>query len=279
MIVQVNGFSINDPTSLNSVYLDEPITGLGLAPLRTSSGNYSGRDGGYTGAQFYGMRLISLPGYVWASTAAAFETARMALEAAVSSLSVTLSITTNGGSQYVVNCKLDSLDLPIQRTSTKTSFLLTLTAPDPIIYDNSAGGLNTVSIAPVGGGGVTWPIAWTPVVWAPGTLPQTVTNTGNVPIYPVITLTGPATNPTIANLTTGQFFTIQGLTTSTGDVITIDMLNRTVLLNGGPIYTYVTLTSNWIALQPGGNTIKFTTTNSSDTVTGTISWRSGYRGI
>ncbi|MEB0288677.1 phage tail family protein, partial [Cryobacterium sp. 10S3] len=228
--------------------------------------------------QFYGMRLITLTGFIF-GTPALLESTRQAFEAAVSTGSILLTITTNAGNQYVINCYLDALDIPINRSATKAPFNLTLIAPDPTIYDNSAGGLQTASLVPVTGGGVTWPIAWTPVVWAPGGLPTTITNTGNLATYPMITLTGPATNPTITNISTGQFFSIQGLTTTGTDVIVIDMLNRTVLLNGGPILTYVTVTSSWFPLLSGSNSIKLTTGNSLDTVTGVISWRSGYRGI
>lgn len=278
MIVGVNSFLINDPTSANPVYLDEPVEGLSMPPIRTSSGTYSGRDGGYVGAQFYGMRLITLTGNIFGTTAV-LESTRQAFQAAVATGSVTLTITTNAGSQYLLNCYLDSLDIPIQRAMNSAPFNLTLIAPDPNIYDNSAGGLQSAALAPVVGGGVTWPIAWTPVIWSPGTLPQTVTNTGNVAIYPKITLTGAFTNPVITNVTTGQFFSLVGLTTTAGDVLVIDLQNRAVLLNGGSVLAYTPSTISWWLLLPGANTIKLTTGNSADTGTGLISWRSAYRGI
>ncbi|TFB85853.1 hypothetical protein E3O44_12690 [Cryobacterium algoricola] len=278
MIVAVNGFVLNDPSAINRVYLDEPISGLSMPPIRTSSGTYSGRDGGYVGAQFYGARLINLTGRVWANDVNGLETTRRAFESAVSAGSILLTITTDAGNQYVLNTYLDELDMNIIRSQRSAPFNLTLIAPDPTIYDNSAGGLQTATVVPVTGGGVTWPITW-PIVWAPGGLPTTITNTGNLASYPLITLTGPATNPTITNVSTGQFFTLQGLTTTGTDVIVIDMLNRTVLLNGGPILTYMTTTSSWWPLLSGSNSIKLTTTNSLDTVTGVLSWRSGYRGI
>jgi hypothetical protein len=279
MIIAVNGFVLNDPNSGNGVYLDEPISGLSMPPIRTSQGTYSGRDGGYVGAQFYGARLISLTGMIFSQSALAVENTRKAFEAALASPPpIVLTITTNGGSLYTMNTYVDSLDIPINRTVTQAPFSLTLIAPDPTIYDGSSTGLNTVTLNPVVGGGLTWPLTW-PLPWSAGTQPVTINNTGNVTIYPTITLTGAMTNPTILNVTTGQFFSLTGLTTSAGDVLVINLLSRTVMLNGGSVLSYAPTTITWWPLIPGNNTIKFTTTNSSDPVTGTLSWRSGYRGI
>jgi hypothetical protein len=279
MIISVNGLVLNDPNNPNGIYLDEPIDGLGLPPIRTTSADYSGRDGGYVGSQFYSSRLITLTGFIFASTPTALEASRRALAAAVASPTVTLLITTNGGSQYLLNCNVSSLDMPILRTFNKAAFNLTLIAPDPTIYDNSASGLMSVTVNPARGGGITWPIAWTPVVWAAGSLPTTIVITGNVTLYPVITLTDQMTNPTIMNQTTGQFFSLTGLTTSLGDRLVIDMKNRTVLLNGGSVLPFVTTTSSWWPLLPGNNTINLNTANSADTTVATVQWRSGYRGI
>ncbi|MEA9986258.1 phage distal tail protein [Subtercola sp. RTI3] len=280
MIVTINGFVINDSTNANSVYLDEPLSGLSMPPIRTSQGTYSGRDGGYVGSQFYAMRLITMTGFIFSANVAAVETARRAFEAAVSSGGpFPVNITTNAGNQYVVLCYLDGLDIPIQRAPNRAPFILTLIATDPTIFDNSAGGIQTATIAPAVGGGVAMPFIWTPLIWTPGASPTTVTNPGNVLAFPTITLNNAMTNPTILNVTTGQFITFNGLTTSAGDQLVIDMKNRTVLLNGGSILTYVSTTSSWWGLVVGANSIKLTTTNGADTVTGTFTWRTGYRGI
>ncbi|MGO4470331.1 hypothetical protein AB4Y95_00130 [Arthrobacter sp. M-10] len=278
MIVSLNGFVLNDPNNPNGLFLDEPIDGLGLAPIRTSSGNYSGRDGGYVGSQFYGMRLITLTGFFFSSSPAALESSRRALAAAIATPAVTMNITTNGGSQYLLNCNIDSLDMPILRSINKAPFKITLIATDPIIYDNSASGSMSVTVNPARGGGITWPITW-PITWAAGSAPTTVNNTGNATIFPTITLTDKMTNPSITNQTTGQFFTLTGLTTTAGDVLKIDMKNRTVLLNGGSVLPFMTSTSSWWPLIPGNNSINLTTNDGTDTTVATVSWRSGYRGI
>jgi len=279
MIISVNGFVLNDPTSDNNAFLDEPVDGLGLPALRTSSGNFSGRDGGYVSAQFYGMRLITLTGRIFSADATIVEAKRKALAAAVATSPITVDITTNAGSLYTLTAYLDSLDMPIQRAISRAPFKLSLLAPDPVIYDNSVSGSHSANIPLSLGGGLTWPLSWTPLTWAAGGMPVTVNNTGDVPLYPVITLTDKVTNPTLLNVTTGQFFFLSGLVTAPGDTLVIDMKNRTVLLNGGSVLPYVTTTSAWWQLLPGNNDIKLTSSDSSDPVTATIEWRSGVRGI
>lgn len=279
MIVGLNGFILNSPTDASvRVYLDEPIDGLAIPAIRTSSGDFSGRDGGYVGAQFYGRRFISLTGRIFAQSALLLEQSRRDLQAVLTSPPLAMTITTNAGSQYLLTCYLDSFDMPITRAMTSARFSITLIAPDPVIYDNAAGGSLTATVNLALGGGFAWPITW-PIVWAAGAPPTVVTNTGEVVLYPKITLTGKMTNPKIMNNTTGEFFTFTGFTTTTDDVVVIDMKNRTVLLNGGSILPFASSTSRWWALLPGNNDITLTSSDSSDTVVATIEWRSGYRGI
>jgi hypothetical protein len=280
MIISVNSLVLNDSTTGNGIYLDEPIDGLGLPPIRTSTGNNSGRPGGYVSSQFPGMRLITLTGAIFNNDVSTVEASRKALAAAVSSgSSITVNITTDGGALYTLTAYLDDLDMPIQRNKFRAPFKLSLIAPDPVIYDNSVSGSHSANIPLSLGGGLTSPWSWTPLTWAAGGMPVTVNNTGDVSLYPVITLTNKVTNPTIMNVTTGQFFFLSGFVTAPGDVLVIDMKNRTVLLNGGSVLPYVTTTSTWWLLLPGNNDIKLTSSDSSDPVTATIQWRSGVRGI
>lgn len=280
MIVAVNGFVINDPTNPNQVYLDTPFDGLGIPPIRTSSGSFSGIPGGYVSKQIPDMRLISMTGRVFSASPAALATTRRAFIAALmSSSNVVVTITADDGGQYLINANLDDFDLPVNATIRQTTWTLSLIAGDPVIYDNSATGLMTATVHLAQGGGITWPISWNPVTWAAGSLPTVVTNTGLVVIYPVITLYGQMTNPVITNTTTGAFFSLNGLTTGATDVVVIDMKNRTVLLNGGSILVFKTTTSTWWSLTTGSNSINLTSSNSSDTVVATITWRSGYWGI
>ena len=276
MTITLNGYAINDAST--SVYLDVQIDGLSLPGIRTSSGNYSGRDGGYVGSQFYSSRDIALQGNVFSSNVNALETTRTALQAALKGQNVTVGIITNAGASYVIYANLISFQMPIPRDLFKAPFKIELVATDPTIYDNSGGGALTANVALIVSGGYTYPVTY-PVTYAGSTGPTTVSNSGTTPVYPMITLTGTMTNPVITNNSTGAFLSLTPITTGPGDTVTIDMRQRRILLNGGNIYALKSGLSSFWSLQPGGNSISLTSSSGSDTVTATVSWRSGYMGI
>ncbi|WP_064444453.1 phage tail domain-containing protein [Rhodococcus sp. YH3-3] len=274
MKVTLNNFALNDAS--NYTYLDS-ITGLDIPPIRTSSGNSSGQSGGYIGPQLYGMRPITLPGRIFSADKVVHETRRKQLQAALSTGDVEMRVTTDGGNCYIIYCKLIDFDMPISRIVDKSSFNIELMAPDAVIYDDSISGLNKTPLHRFVSGGLTWPLSW-PLVWAPGSQPTIINNTGTVVLFPVITLTGSMSSPTITNQTTGQSFTMPGFTTGPTDVVVIDMRAHTVLLNGENVLG-LTAEKPAIALITGNNQLFLRTSSGSDTVVGEVSWKPGVMGI
>lgn len=277
MIVSLNGYVLNDPAQ-SIVVLNDPIEGLSLPKIRSSTGNYAGRDGGYMGAQFYSARTITLQGTVFSSSVTSLEEVRRDLQTALRSKDVTLRLVTNAGASYLLYCKLLDFTMPIRRDLFMSMFKIELYAPDPTIYDNTAGGVLTASIYKQTGGGYTYPVVY-PVIYSAGSGPTTVTNGGTVDVFPTVTLVGNMTNPIVINVTTGLVFSLTGISTAPGDIIVIDMRARTVTLNGGSIFARIGGNSSWWSLQPGGNDIGLTSSGGSDSIVGTVSWRSGYMGI
>ena len=64
-----------------------------------------------------------------------------------------------------------------------------------------------------------------------------------------------------------------------GDVIVIDMGNRTVTLNGSNIMGNRTDDSTWWGLTPGDNLIVLTSATGDDSVYAELQWRNGVMGI
>lgn len=130
---------------------------------------------------------------------------------------------------------------------------------DPTWY--SATGYNTVIGSASDVGGFTIPFSLPLIASGQATGTATVTNHGNIPVSPTFTFDGPMSNGSVTNQTTGESFGITiGL--NTGDVLTVDT-NQGLLIftpSGGvptPYYSAFGGAKQWIALQPGQNTLTF----------------------
>lgn len=260
--------------------LEPPVKGLGKPSVRTSSGNYSGKDGGWISGQFYSTRQIVITGSFTARSCALLEAKKQELlDALPIRTLIPMFVTTFTGKIYYADVYFIDLQMDIE-DNIYAPFQLTLLAPDPYLYDAGDGidpdsGYITQTIYKLTGGGYVLPYIL-PVIWETGSTPTSVNNTSDIYIYPEITFTGKFTNPIITNNTTGQFIQI-GVTTTVGDVIVIDMKNRTVTLNGGSILPYKT--GSWWGLQPDINMIQFTTGSGGDDCCAQLKYRIAYEGI
>lgn len=96
--------------------------------------------------------------------------------------------------------------------------------------------------------------------------PLSVTNAGNAPAFPVFTITGPGTDFTVTNATTGETFTIATTLTASQSIV-IDTWLKTVTRNDGSSLRG-DFEGDWITI-PGGptgnsNTIQFSIISGDD---------------
>lgn len=283
MIIYLNSYPFNDVTAGNKVFLNEPIQGLEIPPLRTTSGDYSGQDGGYIGAQLYGMRLITLSGWVQADSPGEMEQTRRDIQAALTEGGpISMSIITDGGNRYIVSTYLSDFTMDISGNLLLCDWKVDLIAPDPTIYDDTGDPL-TATITKATSGGLlfsaTSPVFGSTFLFTPGDPNASVDNSGVVMAYPVITISGQTTSPVITNVTTNQTFELDGYQTSSDALTVIDMHEHTVTLNGGNAFGYISPDSEFWGLVPGVNEISFTSGSGSDVSTATVTWRPGLRGI
>ena len=94
--------------------------------------------------------------------------------------------------------------------------------------------------------------------------PLVLTNAGNANAYPTFTITGPGTDFTISNSTTGHSFTVSE-TLLAGESIIIDPWKKEITKSGSNILG--SFSGSWIYLQAGVNTITFSTLSGSTTDT------------
>jgi hypothetical protein len=281
MQLKINGIEFGD----NSKYqIVAPLSGLDQPPIRMGAGEWAGRDGGYVSAQFYGTRVIVVNGFFKGTSCEDGDNLRKNLIAALPiRQSLPFFVTTFGGRHLFSQTYIKDFKMDITEGGILGKFMITLVAPDPLLYeagdgvDPDSGWQEAPVYKLVGGGYVTQYDM--PVQWTPGTTPTIVTNAGDVIINPQIVYNGIVTNPIITNVTTNKFVRINITTTQPTDQLIIDMDKRTVTLNGGSVLSYRTLDSIWWGLNPGNNTISFTSSGGSDINFATVRWRNGYKGV
>ncbi len=119
------------------------------------------------------------------------------------------------------------------------------------------------------GNGVVWDNLGATWEESGGGGPTTVLVDSIENIYPVWKVTGPAINPVLTNITTGDILSYTGTVTA-GSTLVIDMFNKTAKLNGTSVIGNVS--GDWVHFVPGNNRVTYTTDNS-NAVSSLIEWQ------
>lgn len=281
MKINLNNILTLSALADGSHFIIKGVTGLGIADIRSSSFLFSGRSGGLVTDQLLGFRIITVNGIVGenAGTVQQHALDRKALITALPiGTVIPVYITTFAGETYRIDCNVTDVKLEYRQRGHTSDYLIQLTAGDPLFYSTDGGDIQTaiVNLQAQTGGYVT-PYDL-PVNWAAGAQPTIVTNSGDAQVFPVIELHDEAHNPRITNQTTGETFGLN-ISMADGDVIVIDMGNRTVTINGSNIMGNRTDDSTWWGLTPGDNSIVLTSATSDDHVYAELQWRNGVMGI
>jgi phage-related protein len=265
MNVTINDLVVGEGTD----YKISAIEGLGKPPVRTSSQNYSGRHGGRVNGQFYGPRLITISGFFKHGTCDDHEAARDALNDALPiGEDLETIIERFSGTEGRLTTRVLDLQMPLLTGGKQSDYKIDLFAGDPNFY---LGDEIELTIPRFVGGGVVLPVIL-PATLAAGSGITTANNDGTAVVYPVITITGSATNPKITKFSTGEKVEVS-LTMSGGDELVIDLKNHTITLNGGSVLNLRTSDSDWFGLDIGANPMLYETTNGSDSGTAVMKWR------
>ena len=277
-------------SAVDGVFLVPELDGLaGLPEIRTTSGVNAGYDGGWTSAQNYDARLISIRGVIANPDISKVEDKRRAIASLLGQgrkEQLTLRFTTEAGNAYAISVRTISCEMALQRVLTTQEFLIQLRADDPLIYDDGTTGGIAAILQPqraLGGFEINFglPLA------IGGGAEDTVVDNGNETVYPVIKLYGALHSPTVVNRTTNQQMQILAdlqysidwhtYRSATGDYILVSDG-----LNGAPM-TLSQLTGNATQQTYSGknlynyasiSTVLNGTNNGDGTVT-SITWSSG----
>lgn len=202
--------------------------------------------GGYATPQFYGPRPITLRVRASASSQAARDVARAALQAAIP-VNDLATLVYNEPVPKTLQVRRSGVVKETSATLVDVDFNILLIAPDPRKY----GAASSVTVI-----ANSQTLGITPPVTVPFTLPAqpppgsaTVTNNGNFETRPLITITGPIAGPAVYNQTAGQTISFSTLTLAATDTLVLDLLDKIAYLNGGAIPA--DLWSSWWVLEPG----------------------------
>ena len=222
------------------IYLTPELDGLtGLPEIRTTSGVNAGYDGGWTSAQNYDARSITIRGVIANTDVATVERLRRQLTALAGQgkkEELTLDLVTEAGNAYTVQVRTIALEMALQKVVYQQEFMLQLRADDPLIYDASETGHEALLQVAQATGGFTidfeLPLAIT------GSSEETVVNNEGLEQVPTITrMYGALHNPKIINQTTNQFMQIEAdLGYAEGDWIEPSEVvsGKDITINGAP---------------------------------------------
>ena len=268
--------------SLNSdgIYLQPELEGLtGLPNIRSTSGVNAGADGGWTSAQFFDARLISIKCVIAGQSPATVEQKRrelMSLLALGKANPLEIRFTTESGNAYTINARVTSVTAPLGQILKKQDVLIQLRADDPLIYAyNEEGGTVATLLVQQPSGGFEIPFT-IPLTINGGEGYTSVVNSGTEAVYPVIELTGPLHNPSVVNQTGNQIIELDNLTMSASDKVVIDTQTRTVTLNDADVYDLLSEDSSFMTILPGENIMALNSDTTSDAGTAKIKFKQGF---
>lgn len=275
MRVYLDDFELNNAENL--MYLDEPIEGVsGLPNIRSATGVNQGRDGSWVSRQLYEGRYISFQGRIFGGEPIDVENKRRELVSVLQRKKLKLRIITYAGMEFITEVFVMANQMPINRELNIVKWKIDLLSEDPLFYDNSAGEL-LATVGKVMDGGFDIPFD-IPFNISAGGEPSVVTNSGNETVYPIITISTPATNPKLINRATNEFMQVM-TTVLDGDKLIIDMRNKTITHNGLNIYSLQRDGSTFFGLVPGVNVMEIQTDVGSEKSKAEVRYQSGFLGI
>lgn len=263
----------------NSPYQIYDIDGLESLPdLAVQDDNRGFNDGMYTGRDFLRGRTITMNILTFAGNGLSAQQNFQLLQAGLNVQTTGTTPMTFQLSQYdsqmVINARVRG-----RRTTIDPEYTFgyirsqyTFFAADPRYYSDPE---TVISLIPIQALGRTYDRVYD-LTYGGGSSGGSVLNTGNTTTYPVITITGPITNPTISNNTTGQFVTVN-TTLLASDSLIIDLYEKTITLNGSYARNLLNNNSEWFGCAPGTTGISFAgSTYTIGTTTATMTYRPAF---
>lgn len=237
------------------------VTGWDDAPpVRLTTDERMGQDGGYDSTPLLGPRVITLEGMVDQATAAAARSLADALTGLQVGQRQLFAVDNDAMGSRTAWCRIAAGAVLEWDDDVSFHYTIQLVAPDPRKYGLET--FTTTQLAAIASGsGLAYPLAY-PLSYGaaaavvPGTL--SLSNAGTVSYHPRLRITGPVPNPIVTCAETGDWIRYNG-TIVAGSWLDIDCGARSVLLNGvQSVRGSVTFSGAWLAVPVGGASLSWT---------------------
>jgi phage-related protein len=242
--LEYNGLAMN-VRSWWDTYLVTNLEGLGDADIRDSREVNPADHGETPFSSYYGGRTITISGKIRAHTIHKLRDMIQGLRSAFQDISKEYPlrfVTGDTSRDVVIYCKkIQPINIPETQTDFRLmrDFQVALRASNPRF--------------------MSWKERYIPLT-AGATLPLStdVLNLGNSNAQPRFQIIGPITNPVITNTTTGKVIALN-TTITVGNTWTVDVGKKTITdQNGVNRFSALDITTDWVELIPGTNTIQLT---------------------
>ena len=259
-------------------WLLENVTGWDGPPTVGQIIQRSADHGGWPSAQWYGPRLLTVTILATAPDQATRDRAKQRLIQAIPVSDLATFVWNEPVPKQVYVRQNGSASIGVSTPSLiDAEFTIPLVAPDPRKYSTVPLTATATMPAPVTNA-LSLPVilpAGFPGSTPPAASAVTCVNEGTFETRPVLTVTGPISDPSIVNAVTGQAITWTGLTLAASDQLVIGTDSRQAYLNGS-VFTPADVTSAWWTLQPGSSQIYLTGETFTGGATISVVWSSAW---
>lgn len=243
----------------------------------TSAKTYK-QDGESVNSTTLDVRHIYIEGKIMARNKADYQTYKRKLIEVFNPRSRGTYERTAGGKKYFIECVVELAPYisPTIRNDKSADFQLSLLCPNPYWRGAVMQAVEIVTWI----GGLRFPLVF-PISFAQaGAKKINVINGGDVETPVRVEITGPATNPRITNVTTGEFIQVDH-NLGAGEVLTVttDFGNKRVEIEGENKFHYINQETTFFSLRAGDNIIEYTSEDVSDTAKVKISYCTRYLGV
>jgi hypothetical protein len=282
-LTQVYSFAFNNQVfgGAGSPYQILSVDGLESLPsIRNQDDNRGYHDGMFTGRDFLNGRVISIIFNTFGDSNGSAQTnfntiQRILLPQTSGTTPLYFKFPNSPTSEQFVDARVRNLRTTVDPNYTYgyITSQVDFFCPDPNYYDNN---LQTSVMQISAALGRTYNKTFN-YTYGGGsaTVTTTISNIGWATTYPIITISGPITNPVVGNSTSGDTLYFSG-TYSALDLLEIDLYNQLITLNGNPARNLL-ISGTWFDAPPGNSNFFFTGTGTlAGTTQATVSWYSAY---